>query len=90
MEYKEIVIKAPKEICEIGECVGILLQSIAAHKEGGITPTEIPAIISESLMGLIAAINGVGSIPEEFKTAPVDAVMGALIPVARGIQALLK
>lgn len=90
MEVKRIEFDAPKEIYEVGEAVGVLLNSIATHKKDGISATEIPAIISESLMGLISAINGVGNIPAEFKEAPVEAVMGALIPVARGVQALLK
>lgn len=90
METKRIEFDAPKEIYEIGEAVGALLQSIAVHKADGINANEIPAIISESLMGLINAINGVSNIPVEFKEAPVEAVMGALIPVAKGVQALLK
>jgi hypothetical protein len=90
MEKVSITFEAPKEVHEVGLCIEALLVSIANHKEGGISATEIPAIISESLMGLIAAINGVAAIPAEFKEAPVDAVVGALLPVARGVQALLK
>lgn len=90
METVKIEIAAPKEIYEVGAAIGVLLNSIAVHKADGISAAEIPAIISESLMGLISAINGVGNIPAEFKEAPVDAIMGALIPVSKGVQALLK
>lgn len=90
MEIVKIEFEAPKEIHEIGLAIGVLLESIANHKEGGISASEIPAIISESLMGLIAALNGAGNVPSEFKEAPVEAIMGSLIPVAKGVQKLLK
>ena len=89
-EKKQISLEVPKEIYEVGEAIGALLESIAAHKEGGIQAGEIPAIISESLLGLIAALNGASEIPAEVKEAPVEAIMGALIPVAKGVQKLLK
>ena len=89
-EKKKIELEVPKEIYEVGEALSVLLESIAAHKEGGISASEIPAIISESLLGLIAALNGANQIPVEVKEQPVEAIMGALIPVAKGVQKLLK
>jgi len=91
MEYKKLEIETPKEITEVGEALeGILEATASALKDGFQAGQDIPTIVIASIANLSTAIAGVQKIPEEVKSDPVMSTIGALVPVSKGIKALIN
>lgn len=79
-----------KETHELGLAVKAVLLSVKKAKaDGWDAGTDLPAIILESVQALMPAIEGVEKVGEEFKDEPLKATLGALLPVAEGIEAFL-
>lgn len=90
MEMKEIKVSVPKEITEVGECLGDMLRTIGQQlKDGWKSSEDLPPILANSFSGLIKAIEGVQNIPEEFKTEPFLAELGLQIPVQLGAKDMM-
>ena len=90
MDYKKLEIETPKEITEVGEALqGILDATAQALLDGFQVSTDIPAIIVSAIANLSTAISGVQKIPGEVIGDPVMSVMGALVPVSKGIKSLI-
>lgn len=91
METKKLEIEVPKEINEVGECIkAILIASATALKDGFQPGQDIPVILASAFGGLMTAIGDCQKIPEEFTTLPVGASLGILLPVAQGVEEMIK
>jgi len=90
-ELIKLETEGTKEVHEVGLALKeILAQTKAALADGWQPGTDLPQILMGCFASLSKAIEGVGEAGEEFKAYPVNASIGALIPVLEGIQALLK
>ena len=91
MNTKKFEVEYPKEALEIGEALqGILAETAKACEDGFQAGTDIPQILVAAIGKLSTAIEGLKELPEEFKTAPVDASMAIVAPVAKGAQELVS
>ena len=82
VELKDKTIKVTKEASEIGEAIrGIAGAIVEAKKDGWQLGQDIPAIIVNSLPGLISAIEGFDKLPEEAKQETAAFVKGILDPL---------
>lgn len=81
----------PKEITEVGDAIKSILEATAlALKDGWQPGQDLPAILSAAFTGMVVAVGGIQNIPEEFKGQPLMASLGALIPIAQGIDSLIQ
>ena len=79
-----------KEMLEVGEGLRGVMDAVEkATKDGWQPGTDLPVIIVEALPKLSAAIDNVKQASIEFKHEPAKAVMGALIPIAEGLDNLI-
>lgn len=91
METKQIVLDCPKEVTEIGEALGAVLEAMGSALADGFQPgLDIPVIVTAAIAKLGGAIEGAGELPVEFKEDPTMFVMGALVPVAKGIKEVVS
>ncbi len=83
--------ETPKEITEVGIAIrDVLVATSVALKDGFQVGTDLPVILSSAFAGLVTAISGMQNIGEEAKGAPVMSTIGCLLPIAEGIEALIK
>lgn len=68
---------------------GTLKATGEALKDGWQTGTDLPMIITGSIMGFGAVASNAKDMGKEFKDSPIEATMGILIPISRGIKSLL-
>lgn len=91
MELVKIETEVTKEVHEIGLAVKKVIESYKQATADGWQPgTDIPQILMGSYQGLLTAIDGVEKSGSEFKTEPVKAAMGALIPLSEGVELLME
>lgn len=91
MELKTIETQVTKEVHEIGLGVKGVIQAYKTATADGWQPGEdIPKILIDAYQPLLTAINGAEKSSEEFNEEPVKAVMGALIPLAEGVELLME
>lgn len=82
--------KVTKEMLELGEGIKTMLVAIDdALADGWQAGTDIPTILMASYQSLAKAIDNISQASVELKGEPTKAIMGALIPVSEGIEALL-
>lgn len=91
MELRKIECEVTPEINDIGLAVESIIANYKAATADGWQPgTDIPQILMVSMTSLLNAISGLDQVGAEVKEYPVEAIMGALIPIARGVQSLIK
>ena len=91
METVEVKFDAPKETHEMGKAINGLMKNYKqAVADGFQVGQDIPAILMGSFNDLMAAIDGIDKIDDEFKKEPIKAAMGALVPLADAIGELVK
>ncbi len=91
MELVTIETQGTKETHEIGLAIkGIIQNYKLATADGWQAGTDIPAILMGSYQVLLTAIDNAAQTSVEFKEAPVKAAMGALIPLAEGVELLTE
>lgn len=91
MNTVKVEFDAPKETHEVGKAIAGLMKNYkVAVADGFQVGQDAPAILMGSFNELMAAIDGVDQIGAEFKADPVNAAMGALVPLAEGISELVK
>lgn len=91
METKKFEFETPKEIAEIGEAIkNIMIATDIALKDGFQAGQDLPVIITACFANLVTAIGGIQNLPEEFRTNPTMSVMGLLIPIAEGVETVIK
>jgi hypothetical protein len=91
MEILKIETEVTKEVYEIGLAIKkVIATYIEANKDGFQAGTDIPAILMGSYQDLLKAIEDADKSGAEFKGEPVKAAMGALIPLAEGVELLQK
>lgn len=91
METKELKVICPKEITEVGECLGEILRVAGQQlKDGWQTSSDVPPILAAAFSKLLVAIEGVQNIVTEFKTDPFSAELGLQIPVQLGAKDLFE
>jgi len=90
VELVNITTKGTKEIHEVGLCFkAVMTETKKALADGWQPGTDMPAILVGSIGSLTTAIAGANGIVDEGKEEPVKATMGALIPIAEGIDELV-
>lgn len=91
MNTVKVEFEAPKETHELGLAIAKLMKNYkAAVADGFQVGQDIPAILMGSFNEVMAGIDGVDKVGAEFKADPVNAAMGALVPLADGISELVK
>lgn len=91
MDVKKIEIEVTKETHEIGVAVkNVMSNFIEAKKDGWQPGTDIPAVLMGSYQDLLTAIDGADKVGGEFKGEPMKAAMGALLPLAEGVELLME
>jgi hypothetical protein len=91
METVQKTYSFPKEIHEIGEAVkSILESSTLALKDGWQPGQDIPVIMTTAFASLMSAVEGIQKVPSEISEAPILSFVGSLLPIAEGIQTLMK
>lgn len=91
MEIVKREMEYPKEMLELGECVGNIIAKVGVALKDGWQPGEdLPAIIATSFSELIKAVDGINRIPEEFAESYIKATLAVINPIALGIEEMLK
>jgi len=91
MQTIETKLSTPKEVTEVGLALKQILEATAVALGDGFQPgNDIPVIMSSAFGSLVNAISGIQEIGAEVKESPLLSILGAIIPVAEGIEALLK
>lgn len=91
VEKVKIEIEGTKEINEVGVAVKVLIQNtMAALKDGWQPGQDIPSVMLGSYQSLAKAIDGLSEAGKEVEAAPIDAIMGAMAPIAEGIEIVLE
>jgi hypothetical protein len=87
----DVKTQGTKELNEVGEALkGIMTATKAALKDGWQPGTDLPLIVTSAFASLPKAIEGLSQVGQEVKDFPVQAVMGALVPVAEGVGELIS
>lgn len=91
MEIVKVETEVTKEVHELGLAVkGVIKAYKDATADGWQSGTDIPAILMASFQKLSVAIEGVEKVGGEFKEEPLKAALGVLLPVAEGIEMLIR
>jgi len=87
----KIEVEVPKEVYEIGQCVGNMLSAAGvALKDGWQPGQDIPVILTGALSGLMTAIDGCQKVIAEAKAKPFKLAQGVSIPVLDGAENLFE
>lgn len=90
VEKVKIEIEGTKEINEVGVAIKVIIQNtMAALKDGWQAGQDIPSVMLGSYQSLARAIDGLSEAGKEIEAAPIDAIMGALAPIAEGLEIIL-
>lgn len=80
METIKIEIEVPKEAQELfGGLVNIVKSIKMAMADGWDVGTDLPVVITQSLVELAPMIQGVDKLPEEFKANPAAFIKSAVL-----------
>ena len=80
-----------KEVYELGLALkGMVEATKTALDDGFQAGTDLPAIVLSSVGNLTTAVQGIEKVGDEFKNAPVEAVLGALLPVVDAVKVFVK
>ena len=91
MDLVKLEMDVPKEIHEVGIAIrDILIATDNALKDGFQVGQDLPIILSAAFGSLVVAITGMQNIPTEFKELPVKASLALALPIADGIEALIR
>lgn len=83
-------VEVTKEVNDVGLAIeGVMGATAQALKDGWQPGEDIPAIMLEAYQKVPEAIKNLNLAKGEFRGEPIKAGMGALIPVARGMDALI-
>lgn len=87
----KLEVEGTKEINEIGVALkGILLDAVKLSKDGWKTSEDLPALMISNYKALMLAVEGAAEAGKEVEDSPVDAIMGALVPISQAIEVVLE
>lgn len=87
----KIEVEVTKEVHELGLAFKkIIVAYHAAKADGWDTLQDLPAVVLAAIPDLMAGLQGIEKSGAEFKEAPIKAALGALVPIAEGIELLVK
>jgi len=91
MELIKIETMVTKEVHEIGVAIREVIKAYKlATIDGFQVGQDVPAILMASYGELTKAIAGVDLADDEAKAEPLKAALGALIPLAEGVELLME
>lgn len=91
MEIVKLELEVPKEITEVGQCIGEILKVTGKQlADGWKTGDDLPPILVACFSNLLKAIEGIQDIPSEFLTAPFRAELGLQVPIQLGAEEMVN
>lgn len=87
----KIEVEVTKEVHELGLAFKKIISAYSSAKaDGWDTLQDLPAVVLAAIPDLMTALQGIEKSGDEFKAAPIKAALGALVPIAEGVELLIK